>query len=311
MAMIETIPPRGHISDASVELLSGGTYRLAVGTTEFGNGTSTVHRQLVASALATTPARVALAGGDTDSVGHDTGAFGSTGTVVAGTAALRAAVALRGAILARAGLLLDAAVEDCALDADGVSVRTGLIAGSGAGERRISLADLCADARAGGGALRADGHCDGAARSVAFNVHGVRVAVDPKTGRIEILHSVQAADAGRVVNPNQCRGQIDGGIGQAYGAALHEEVLIDDAGHVVTRRFRDYHVPTIADLPRTEILFADTHDALGPLGAKSMSESPFNPVGPAVVNAVRDATGIRFGELPLSADRVWKALHTR
>lgn len=143
---------------------------------------------------------------------------------------------------------------------------------------------------------------------MAFNVHGVRVAVDSKTGRIEILHSVQAADAGRVVNPNRCRGQIDGGIGQAYGAALHEAVLVDATGHVITRRFRDDHAPTIADLPRTEILFADTSDAFGPLGAKSMSESPFNPVAPAVVNAVRDATGIRFGELPLSADRVWAAL---
>ncbi len=139
----------------------------------------------------------------------------------------------------------------------------------------------------------------------------MRVAVDPRTGRIEILQSVHAADAGRVVNPNQCRGQIDGGIGQAYGAALHEEVVLDDEGHLITRRFRDYHVPTIADLPRTEILFADTSDDLGPLGAKSMSESPYNPVAPAVVNAVRDATGIRFSELPLSADRVWAALETR
>jgi putative selenate reductase molybdopterin-binding subunit len=299
MAMIETIPPRGHFADASVELLEGGRYRLAVGTAEFGNGTSTVHQQLVASQLATTPGRVELAGGDTEHVGHDTGAFGSTGTVVAGTAALRAAAALRDILLARASALLDVAPERCVLEADGVV----------AGVRRISLDELLADASAGGGTLRAEGHCDGAARSVAFNVHGVRVAVDPHTGRIEILHSVHAADAGRVVNPNQCRGQIDGGVGQAYGAALHEAVILDAEGQVLTRRFRDYHVPTIADLPVTEILFADTSDALGPLGAKSMSESPYNPVAPAVVNAVREATGIRFADLPLSADRVWAAMH--
>jgi putative selenate reductase molybdopterin-binding subunit len=298
MAMIETIPPRGHFADASVELLPGGAYRLAVGTAEFGNGTSTVHQQLVASQLATTPGRVVLAGGDTEHVGHDTGAFGSTGTVVAGTAALRAAAALRAVLVERASGLLDASPDRCTLDGAGV----------GAGERRISLDELLADARSAGGTLRADGHCDGAARSVAFNVHGVRVGVDPRTGRIEILRSVHAADAGRVVNPNQCRGQIDGGIGQAYGAALHEALILDDEGRVVTRRFRDYHVPTIADLPDTEVLFADTSDELGPLGAKSMSESPYNPVAPAVVNAVRDATGIRFGELPLSADRVWAAL---
>jgi putative selenate reductase molybdopterin-binding subunit len=336
MAMIETIPPRGHVADAVVELLDGGRYRVAVGTAEFGNGTSTVHQQLVASELQTTPGRVELAGGDTEHVGHDTGAFGSTGTVVAGTAALRAAQALRALLLERASALLDIAVEGCALDAEGVFATTrrpietsARAPGGGAGGvrealaasargasdraagRRISLGELLADARAGGGTLLAAGHCDGAARSVAFNVHAVRVAVDPRTGRIEILQSVHAADAGRVVNPNQCRGQIEGGIGQAYGAALHESVVIDGEGRVITRRFRDYHVPTIADLPVTEILFADTSDAFGPLGAKSMSESPFNPVGPAVGNAVRDATGIRFAELPLSADRVWAVLRDR
>jgi CO/xanthine dehydrogenase Mo-binding subunit len=143
---------------------------------------------------------------------------------------------------------------------------------------------------------------------VGFNVHGFRVAVCPGTGEIRILQSVQAADAGTVINPAQCRGQIEGGVVQALGAAMFEHVDIDPTGLVSTRTLRNYHVPVLADVGPTEVYFADTHEPLGPLGAKPMSESPFNPVAPALANAVRDATGVRFTALPLTRDRVWATL---
>ena len=145
-------------------------------------------------------------------------------------------------------------------------------------------------------------------RSVAFNVHGFRVAVNPVSGEIRILKSVQAADAGTVINPMQCRAQVEGGVAQALGAALYEEMMIDDEGRVANAQFRNYHLPAFADVPRTEVLFAETHDTLGPFGAKSMSESPYNPVGAALANAVRDATGVRFHALPLKPDRVFAGL---
>ncbi|WP_128566469.1 molybdopterin-dependent oxidoreductase, partial [Methylobacterium crusticola] len=102
LAMIDTIPPRGHRAEARIALRPDGTYALRVGTAEFGNGTTTVHGQIAASALATTPDRIAIRQADTDAVGHDTGAYGSTGTVVAGQATLRAAEALAAALRARA-----------------------------------------------------------------------------------------------------------------------------------------------------------------------------------------------------------------
>ena len=105
---------------------------------------------------------------------------------------------------------------------------------------------------------------------------------------------MQAADAGRVANPMQCRGQVEGGVAQSLGAALYEEMVIDDNGRVINPKFRDYHLPSFADVPRTEVLFADTSDTLGPMGAKSMSESPYNPVAAALGNAIANATGIRF-----------------
>ena len=128
----------------------------------------------------------------------------------------------------------------------------------------------------------------------------------PVTGEVRILRSVHAADAGRVINPMQCRGQVEGGVAQAIGAALYEDLRLDADGRVVTQAFRDYHVPACADVPDTEVLFAETYDSVGPLGAKSMSESPFNPVAAALGNAIRDATGIRLTATPFAADRIYR-----
>ena len=291
-AMIATIPPRGHRSQASVTLEPDGGYRVRVGTAEFGNGTATVHAQIAASVLGARLDQVTVTGADTDSVGADTGAFGSTGTVVAGTAVARAAEALAGELREKAAGRLGAAPEECRLGPDGLS---------GPGGSVVALTELA-------GATGAGEHA-GSPRSVAFNVHAVRVAVDTDTGELRILRSVHAADAGVVVNPQQCRGQVEGGVAQGIGSALHEEVRLDDSGRVTTRVLRDYHLPQWSDVPFTEVLFADTVDALGPFGAKSMSESPYNPVAPAIANAVRDAVGVRPYRLPMTRDRLWALLH--
>ncbi|MEW5355044.1 molybdopterin-dependent oxidoreductase [Streptomyces sp. 16-176A] len=298
LAMIATGPPGGHIADAKAALLPDGTFDLAVGTAEFGNGTTTVHRQIAAGELATTVERITVRQSDTDVVRHDTGAFASTGTVVAGKATLRAARALADLLLDFAAAHLRVPRADCRLAEEAVLHPGG----------RLSLKELHQSARAVGVAFVADGHSGGTPRSVAFNAQWFKVAVDPGTGEIRILRSVHAADAGKVMNPMQCRGQVEGGVAQALGATLFENVRIDERGAVETAAFRRYRLPQYADVPRTEVHFMETADAIGPLGAKSMSESPFNPVAPAFANALRDATGIRFTELPLTRDRVWLAL---
>ncbi|WP_035857325.1 molybdopterin-dependent oxidoreductase [Cryptosporangium arvum] len=296
VAMIATTPPNGHYSDATLTLLADGHYDLAVGTAEFGNGSTTVFRQIAADVLGTSTDRVTVRQSDTDVVGHDTGAFGSTGTTVTGNAVLAAAGSLRAVLLAAAART---AGGDARLEADAV-------VGNGV---HVTLKDLWEAADRAGRRLRADGHFGGTPRSVAFNAQWFRVAVDPDTGEIRILRSVHAADAGTVMNPMQCRGQIEGGIAQALGAALFEEVRIDADGAVTNPTFRTYHLPTFADVPRTDVHFVTgVHDPVGPLGAKSMSESPFNPVAPALANAVRDATGVRFTALPLARDVVWRTL---
>jgi CO/xanthine dehydrogenase Mo-binding subunit len=106
----------------------------------------------------------------------------------------------------------------------------------------------------------------------------------------------------------QCRGQVEGGVAQAIGAALYEEVRLDGTGEVETQTLRNYHIPACADVPDTQVLFAETYDSVGPLGAKSMSESPFNPVAAALGNAIRDATGARLTATPFAPDRIYRAV---
>jgi len=97
-------------------------------------------------------------------------------------------------------------------------------------------------------------------------------------------------------------------VAQAIGSALYEEIINDGEGTVLTTVLRNYHIPQLSDLPVTEVYFADTRDPLGPFGAKSMSEAPYNPVAPALANAVADAIGRRPMQLPMSRDRIWRLL---
>jgi putative selenate reductase molybdopterin-binding subunit len=293
LAMIETTPPHGHRGMAHIGIGADGTYVLTVGTAEFGNGTTTVHAQLAAAALGTTPDRIRIMQSDTDRIEHDTGAFGSTGTVVAGLATLRAAEDLARQLRSAAAAVLGEPVADCRLGPGGVV----------AGGRHVSLAALT-----GGAVFAARGEASGTPRSVAFNVQGFRVAVHRPSGIVRVLHSVHAADAGTVINPMQCTGQVEGGVVQALGAALYEELVLGADGGVVNDAFRSYHIPAMADAPRTEVLFADTYDRIGPGGAKPMSESPFNPVAPALGNAIADATGVRLYRTPFAADRIFALL---
>ncbi|MET3803641.1 CO/xanthine dehydrogenase Mo-binding subunit/aerobic-type carbon monoxide dehydrogenase small subunit (CoxS/CutS family) [Nakamurella sp. UYEF19] len=301
VAMIATMAPRGHISKTTVTLRPDGHYVLGVGTSEFGNGTTTVHTQIVATVMATGVERIELTNSDTDGAAYDTGAFASAGTTVAGKALHGAAVTLRAILLAAAASAAGVDLMDCILEADGVR----------AGCRLLGFAELIAAApdecRSGDG-LVAAGDEFGEARSLAFNVQAFRVAVDVRTGEVRILQSIQSADAGTVMNPEQCRGQIEGGTAQAIGSSLYEEMLIDEGGAVVNPVFRTYRVPQMADIPVTEVYFAETSDDLGPFGAKSMSESPYNPVAPALGNAIRRAVGVRPFETPFSRDRVWRML---
>ena len=297
LAMLECGPPTEHRSGAEMQLLPDGTYHLACGTSEFGNGISTAIKQVAASIVGVRAQDVALINADTDRTPYDTGTFASTGTVVAGKAVHLAAEAMRDDILDFAARHTGIDREKCRLDTDAVIC----------GNLRIPLSELHAAGAKVSHRFSVSRRAYLSPRSIAFNVQGVRLAVHRITGEIRVLHSVHAADIGRPINPMQCRGQIDGAVAMGYGWALVEN-MVHDEGHMVNPQLRNCRVPAFADTPHTEIFFAGTHDTIGPLGAKSQGECAINPVAPAVSNALANATGVRFAHLPFTPDRLFARL---
>ena len=297
----ETAPPTDHISDAWATLRDDGVYEIAVGTVEFGEGTSTVHVQIAATNLGTTPDRIHLVQSDTDRTGFDTGAFASAGMFVAGNAVNYASSALSRRILRFAASHTGAPVEECRMDDDGVLC----------GHTRLSLTQLLDAGHARGVRFTEARKAFGSPRSVTSNSHGFRIAVHRVTGEIRILYSVHATDAGVIINPAQVRGQVDGGVAMGIGFALTENFRVDDAGVMGNPNLRNYRIPTYADVPRTELILVDSSDSVGPMKAKGMAECCINPVAPALANALEDATGVRFRELPLSPERIYSQLVQR
>jgi CO/xanthine dehydrogenase Mo-binding subunit/aerobic-type carbon monoxide dehydrogenase small subunit (CoxS/CutS family) len=294
----ETAPPTDHVSEAWATLRDDGSYEIAVGTVEFGEGTSTAHVQIAASVLGTTTSRIHLVQSDTDRTGFDTGAFASAGLFVSGNAVQNAATALRDSILHFAAGHVGVGVGECSMDDDGVLCA----------DTRLTLAQVLAAARESGRRFTVARKAYGSPRSVTSNAHGFRIAVHRITGEVRILYSVHAADPGVVINPQQVRGQIEGGVAQAIGFALTENFHVDSNGVMVNPNLRNYRIPTYADVPRTEVLLVETQDSVGPMKAKGIAESNVNPVAPALANALHDATGVRYRELPFTPERIYRRL---
>ena len=235
LAMLECGPPTEHRSGAEMRLLADGRYHLAVGSTEMGNGSVTSHRQIAAEVLRTQAGRIDIVNADTDLTPYDTGTFASTGTVVAGQAVALTAAALRDNILGYASRHMGVPLAECGLSDDQVVC----------GVRRIPLTELHAIGTRERHRFEARRKAYLSPRSVAFNVHGVRVAVNRITAEIRILHSVHAADIGRLINPMQCRGQIDGAIAMGFGWALTENMVHGADGAMVN--------PTLAQLSHSSL----------------------------------------------------------
>jgi putative selenate reductase molybdopterin-binding subunit len=248
--------------------------------------------------LGTRASNIAIINSNTDQTSYDTGTFSSTGTVVAGQAVEKTAVALRDVLIVFAARHFGCEPGDCRLQDDAIICAN----------RKITLAELHGEGAKVGDRFIVRRKAYLSPRSVGFNVRGVRLAVHRITGEIMTLQSVHAADIGRPINPMQCRGQIDGAIAMGFGWALYEKMVYDENGTMLNPALRDYRIPAFADVPRSEIYFADTYDKVGPLGAKAQGECALNCVAPAIVNAVADATGVRFTSLPLSPERIFDKL---
>ncbi|MBT2442824.1 molybdopterin-dependent oxidoreductase [Streptomyces sp. ISL-36] len=302
VAAQHTVPADGHIAQAVVTLRSDGGYDLATAVPEFGSGTSTVLRRIAADALTTEPHRVHLVDADTDLLDHHSGGFASTGIVLTGHAVTQACRTLAARMRKVASECTTTAPGTCRLGPDFVHCDG----------TPLPLTALHARANATGTPLRATAtaRADDAVLSMAFSAQWFRVEVDSATGLVRVLDSVHVADAGTVMDTAQCRGQIEGAVVQGVGTTLREDLVTDSEGHVTTPDLRAYLIPHFEEVPPTEVHLVAPEALDRSVMSKPMSELPFNPVAPALANAVRGATGFRFTSLPLRPDTVWAALAT-
>ena len=172
--------------------------------------------------------------------------------------------------------------------------------------------DLQGDRRAvrrTGGPIIVEGHVCRPRRRRAFGTHIVDVEVDPETGKVEILRYTAVQDVGTAIHPSYVEGQIQGGVVQGIGWALNEEYFYDDDGRMVNSSFLDYRMPTTLDLPMIDTILVEVPNPGHPYGVRGVGEVPIVPPLAAIANAIADATGHRFTELPMSPRRLVETLN--
>jgi xanthine dehydrogenase molybdenum-binding subunit len=144
-------------------------------------------------------------------------------------------------------------------------------------------------------------------KAYSYGAHGVEVQVDKETGKVKILKYVAAHDVGRAINPMLLEGQVYGGTAMGVGYALTERLILEK-GEVMNPNFRDYKMLTAKDVIPIEAVIIETNDEAGPFGAKGIGEPGLVPSAPAIANAIYDAIGVRIKELPMTPERVLKAI---
>ena len=287
-------------SSARLVLNQDGTCQLQMGATEIGQGADTVFSQMAAETIGIPVEWVhVVSTQDTDVAPFDTGAYASRQSYVCGHAVRKTAETFRRRILAYAAEMLP--------DARGLDIRHGAIV-DGAGEEVLSLGRLAQEAfysLTHSVHITAEETAQVKNNTFAFGSCFVKVEVDMPLGRVRVLDIVNVHDSGRILNPALARAQVEGGMAQGIGAALMEEMRVDPrTGRLVNGNFLDYKLPTSMDVPELRCLFVETDDPSGPYGNKALGEPPLIPPVPAIRNAILDATGVAFHEIPMTPERL-------
>jgi CO/xanthine dehydrogenase Mo-binding subunit len=285
-----------------LQLHPDGRLDVRYGVPDQGVGMSTMLRQVVAEALALPIERILATPSNTDNVPFDAGAGASRHTHISGQAALMAANELITRLDATAAEILEASPE--AVQREGETYRV-----DGRSTTYAAVAERAA--RAAGGMLEVRREVNMKnPDETCFTAQVAEVEVDPETGQVVLLNLVAVHDVGTVINPITHQGQIDGGVVQGIGEALIEELIIED-GRVTTANLGEYKLPTIADIPPLQTVLVDCGSGPGPFQSKAIGEMSLLPTPAAVANAIYDAVGVRLFELPLTAERVWRALREK
>ena len=299
----------GH-EGASVRVDPSGSVTVLAGVTSQGQGLETTLAQLAASELGVTVDDVTVVFGDTDATPFGLGAFASRQAVIGGGAVARAAGAVREKVVRIAAHLLEAAAED-------LDVADGRVSVKGSPSRGVALIEVARvallethrlppDTEPG---LEATRYYDPIRGTFAAGAQAAVVEVDRATGEIAIRRFVCVEDTGRIINPLIVEGQVHGAIAQGIAGALHEHVIYDETGQLLTGTLMDYAVPKASMLPPFETAHIE-EPAANLLGVRGVGEGgTLGPVA-ALANAVADALGVEVNDLPITSARAWTALRS-
>jgi putative selenate reductase molybdopterin-binding subunit len=307
MVMQGTAIPYLDMGGASIKMNDDGSFNLMIGATDLGTGSDTVLGQMAAEVLGVPLEDVIVYSSDTDFTPFDKGAYASSTTYISGTAVAKAAQIVAERIRLRAAKMLH---DRTSLAVDPKDIRLAGRKASEPGGHFVTMAEVALNS------LHQENQEQimGVASHMSpvspppFAAQFAEVTVDIETGQVTVDKLVMAVDSGVIVNPVTAAGQIEGGMTQALGYAVCEEMTYDELGQAHEKDLQDYHIFRANEMPVLETLFVETFEPSHPFGVKAVAEIPMDGVAPAVGNAVLDACGAQVDQNPITPERLWRAL---
>lgn len=293
------------VASATIKVNDDGFYSLDIGATDMGTGCDTILAQIAAEALECPVDEVVTHGVDTDTSPYDSGSYASSTTYLTGMAVYKTCQTLIEKMKEKAARMLgDVKAEDLDFTGDAIIDR--------ATGRQVTRKELGNAAMITNDiALEATETHFSPVSPPPYMAGAAVVDVDPGTGEITLVDYAAVVDCGTVINPALARVQAEGGLVQGIGMTLTEDVIMDKRGRLQTNSFMQYRIPTRQDVCDIKVEFAPSYEPTGPYGAKSIGEIVINTPGPAIAEAVHQATGVYFRELPIIAEKVYKGLKAK
>ena len=304
MVMQGTAIPYLDMGGASVKMNDDGSFNLLVGATDLGTGSDTVIAQMVAEVLGVPLEDILTYSSDTDFTPFDKGAYASSTTYISGAAAVKAAQMAAERIRIRAAKMLDLPENEHS------KIRLAGRQAIAPNGRMVSLTEIALDTlhKNDQEQIMGIGSYVSPVSPPPFAAQFAEVTVDIETGQVTVDKLVMAVDSGVIINPLTASGQIEGGMTQALGYAVCEEMRFDKQGRIIERDLDRYHIFRADEMPELTTIFVETFEPSHPFGVKAVAEIPMDGVAPAVGNAVLDAVGVNMDENPITPEKVWKAL---
>lgn len=281
----------------SIKINDDGFYALTIGASDMGTGCDTILSQMAADCLDCSVDDIIVYGVDTDVSPYDSGSYASSTTYVTGMATVKACQTLVDKMKAYGAEKLGCSVDEVEFDGEKVY---SLKDGSSISRKDIGNASMCA----GENALFATEAHSSPVSPPPFMAGAVEVEVDPETGSVKLMDYAAVVDCGTVVNPNLARVQVEGGLVQGIGMALHENITYNEKGALAENSLMQYKIPTRMDMGKLRVEFDSSYEPTGPFGAKSIGEIVINTPAPAIAHAIYNATGLRFTELPITPEKI-------